>query len=111
MMSEPGRVICRGRFLRGFAMGFYNGVFQFLSKIKPVVNNLTILLHFVLQCRLHTLTAQTFLSNYLLKTYFFKNEHYCFKFFVLGMNVCNLRCSTKRKSIVKLCLPKALFYS
>ncbi len=28
MMSEPGRVICRG-FLRDFPMGFYNGVFQF----------------------------------------------------------------------------------
>ncbi len=35
--SEPGRVI-RSRFLRDFPMGFYNGVFQFMSKIKPVVN-------------------------------------------------------------------------
>ncbi len=25
-------------FLRDFPMGFYNGVFQFMSKIKPVVN-------------------------------------------------------------------------
>ncbi len=37
MMSEPGRVIRRG-FLRDFPMGFYNGVFQFMSKITPVVN-------------------------------------------------------------------------
>ncbi len=37
MMSDSGRVIRRG-FLRDFLMGFYNGVFQFISKIKPVVN-------------------------------------------------------------------------
>ncbi len=37
MTSEPGRVIHRG-FLRDFPMGFYNGDFQFMSKIKPVVN-------------------------------------------------------------------------
>ncbi len=43
---------------------------------------------------LHTLTAQTFLSSYLLKTYVFKNEHNCFKFFVLDMDACNLRCRT-----------------
>ncbi len=37
MTSEPGRVIRRG-FLRDFPMGFYNGFFPFMSKIKPVVN-------------------------------------------------------------------------
>ncbi len=37
MTSEPGRVIHRG-FLRDFPLGFYNGVFQFMSKIKPEVN-------------------------------------------------------------------------
>ncbi len=37
MTSEPGRVIRCG-FLRDFPMGFYNGVYQFMSKIKPVVN-------------------------------------------------------------------------
>ncbi len=37
MMSEPGRVIRRG-FLRDLPMGFYNGVFPFMSKITPVVN-------------------------------------------------------------------------
>jgi len=35
--SEPGNVNRRG-FLRDFPMGFYNGVFQFMSKIKPMVN-------------------------------------------------------------------------
>ncbi len=35
-MTEPGRVIQRG-FLRDFPMGFYNSVFLFMSKIKPVV--------------------------------------------------------------------------
>ncbi len=103
MMSDSGRVIRRG-FLRDFLMGFYNGVFQFISKIKPVVNITTILLRFALQCKLHTLTAQTFLSSYLLKTHVFKNEHNCFNFLVLGMDVCNLHCRTKRKCIVKLCL-------
>ncbi len=109
MTSEPRRVIRHG-FLRDFPMGFYNGVFQFMNKTCGK-HNLTILLRFVLQCQLHTLTAQTFLSSYLLKTYAFKNEHNCFKLLVLGMDVCNLRCRTKRKSIVKLCLPQALFYS
>ncbi len=37
MTSEPGRVIRHG-FVGDFPMGFYNGVFQFMSKIKPVVN-------------------------------------------------------------------------
>ncbi len=37
MTSEPVRVIHHG-FLRDFPMGFFNGVFQFMSKIKPVVN-------------------------------------------------------------------------
>ncbi len=36
-MSEPRRVI-RHRFLQDFPMEFYNGVFHFMSKIKPVVN-------------------------------------------------------------------------
>ncbi len=31
------RVIRHG-FLRDFPIGFYNGVFQFISKIKPVLN-------------------------------------------------------------------------
>uniref|UniRef100_A0A8C2DNK6 Zinc finger, FYVE domain containing 9b n=1 Tax=Cyprinus carpio TaxID=7962 RepID=A0A8C2DNK6_CYPCA len=44
-----GQVICRG-FLQDFPLEFYNRVFQFMSKIKPVVNNLRILLRFVLQC-------------------------------------------------------------
>ncbi len=58
-------------------------------------HNLTILLSFVLLCKLHTFTAQTFLTSYLLKTYVFKNEHNCFKFLVLGKDVCNLRCRIK----------------
>ncbi len=37
MMSEPRRVICHG-FLRDFPMGFYNGVFQFMSIIMTEVN-------------------------------------------------------------------------
>ncbi len=90
---------------------FSYGVFQFMSKIKPVVNNLMILLRFVLQGKLQTLKAKTFLSIYLLKTYVLKNKHNCFKCLVLGMDVCNLPRRTKRKSIVKLCLPQAVFDS
>jgi len=85
--------------------------FNLLVKYACGKHNLTILLHFVLQCKLHTLTAQMFLSSYLLKTYVFKHEYNCFTFLVLGMGVCNSCCRTKRKSFIKLCLPQSLLYS
>ncbi len=42
------------------------------QEVKLTKHNLIILLRFVLQCKLHTLTAQTLLSSYLLKHTFSK---------------------------------------
>ncbi len=75
-----------------------------------VKHKLTILLHFVLQCKLHTSIPKTkklkqlcsFFKTYVLNNWLDKN--------VWAVNVCSLHCRTNSKSIVKLCLPQALIY-
>ncbi len=98
-----GRVIHRG-LLWDFPVGFYNGVFQFMSKIKPVVNTtwyFYVLFYNVNYTHLYTPNTNS-------EAAMFVFENVCLYKNVLDVHVCSLHCWTKRKSIVKLRLPHTL---
>ncbi len=93
---------------RFFPMGFSNGVFQFMSKIKPVVN-ITWRYFYMLFYNVnytHPHPKLKIWSNSFLKTCVLNKE---LDKNVWAVSVCSLRCRTKRKSIIKLCYHRLYF--